>query len=450
MPVDVVHIGGVYRNIQPFLHPGRWNRKYSLLILLVLILFLITGSGCTGNFLSSPRQVIEIDKEEELIKPGILITDNSIYQNNRSGVRVRGDTPVEINNSDIYQNGRAGINLERSAKVLINDCEIFQNKTSGIGANNANQILLRNNNIHQNQQGGVRVRQDEASVAESAYVSLMHNKIFLNQQGGINAIADSLAPLQLVVSENTLYHNYRSGIRIEDNVHMSAMKNEIYQNLTAGISSFTTTNLSPLLDVYQNKIYFNHGSGIFVLGGISGSIGITDNFIYNNLRGGIACGLWDAPGDEQVDLEIYHNTIVGNGSDQQGAGIRNDSRGDVIIKNNIIAYNLTTGIMTRNCKDTSYNLLFANGETSTTSSAVSDRLSFLIDKVQYAGCSGRQWGDILAPPLFVNPDAYNFSLQENSPARNGADPIASPYFLEFPNANLGAASLNFPDTQVPR
>jgi hypothetical protein len=409
---------------------------FKLLIVCIPLLFLI--SGCTYlSFFSSTRVAVNQKKDPVTIEKQILIADNTIYQNNRSGLRIRGNTPVHISKCDIYQNGRAGINLEHSAGVSIEGCNIFQNKNSGIGANNALKILVQESVIHQNGKGGIRIRQDESPQQNPVSVSLLRNKIFLNGQGGVYSIANTSLPLQLFVSENAIYRNHKAGIRIENNIHMTAAKNEVYRNETAGISSYITADLPPMLDVYQNKIYFNRGAGIFIHSGITGRIGLSRNLVYNNYRAGIACGLWDEPGNELVDVEIFHNSIVGNGSDEEGAGIRNDSRGDVTIKNNIIAYNFTTGIMTRGCQGTSYNLLFANGETSNTKSATKGH-SFLTEKVQYSGCSGRRWGDVLDAPLFVNPDQYNFALQENSPARNAADTLNAPYFQTVPGNDLGA------------
>ena len=333
--------------------------------------------------------------------------------------------------------------LENSAEASIEDNNIFQNKMAGISANNATQILVKKSLIHQNGQGGIRIRKDEKSQPAPTYVSLQQNKIFLNKQGGIHTIANTPYPIQLTVSGNSIYRNQETGIRVEDNVRITAENNKIYKNKTAGISAYITADIPPVLDVYQNNIYFNSGAGIFIHGGITGQIGLSNNLIYGNHRAGIACGLWGETGNNRIDLEIFHNTIVGNGSDEEGAGIRNDSRGRVIIKNNIIAYNFTTGIMTYGCGDSSYNLLFANGETSAIEDT-SSNLFFLTEKVQYSGCPGRQRGDVLGAPLFVNPDKYNFSLQEDSPAKNAADPINSSYFHSIVSRDIGASPLLLP------
>ncbi len=410
--------------------PGSWLKSACVIILLMC-------SGCTSTSLYSSRKVLDQGTLPFPKSHHIVISENTIYQNNSTGLRIRGNIPVKVENCDIYQNGRAGINLERSARLSLTNSHIYQNKASGIAANNATQILIKNSKIHRNHEGGIRIRLNRKSPQEPTDVGLTGNAIFRNHQGGIHAVADAGASIRLLVAENRIYRNRKTGLRIDDNVQLRLMKNEIYKNETAGFASYAAHSPAPLLDVYENTIYFNNGAGIFVHSGISGSVGLSNNRIYNNYRAGIACGLWGQPGVELVDVGIFHNTIVGNGSNEEGAGIRNDSQGKVVVMNNIIAYNFTTGIMTRNCRQASYNLLFANGETSTTKAASKDN-SFLIDKVQYAGCPGRRWGDVLAAPLFTDPDQYDFSLQKNSPAVNAAASLDSPYFRLFSGKDLGA------------
>lgn len=403
-----------------------------------IILSCCTITGCSSYFFNPPRIALDTVIKKSSPKAPIIISNNSIYQNNRSGIRIRGSMPIHIQKNNIYQNGQGGINLNYSAKVNITDCTISQNNNSGISADNALQVRIDGNKILQNKQGGIRIRSNKQPLPLSTSVTVSNNSIFLNKNGGIYTVSDTSLPTRLHISGNTIYRNQKTGIRIEDNVHMTAFNNVIFKNSTSGIAAYGTKTIPPMLDAYQNKIFFNHGSGIFIHSAITGQIGLSNNLIFNNYRAGIACGLWGESGNEQIDVEIFHNTIVANGSDEEGAGIRNDSFGDVRIKNNIIAYNFTTGIMTDKCWGSSYNLLFANGDTSNTKEQSTSSLSFLIDKTQYAGCQTGQHGDVLDVPEFTNPDQYNFTLHMNSPAIGVAGPINLPYFLDAPHNNLGA------------
>jgi hypothetical protein len=425
--------------------PNSGSRIPGLWLFSVCGVLLLTISGCSGSIFAPQRDQLEIDHNLSRPKEKILFADNTIYQNNRSGIQIRGNTPVLVSNCNVYRNGRAGINVEDSADVAVEGSSFFQNGTSGVVGNNASRIIVRDSRIHQNQRAGMRIRKSERPALNATLVSLVNNKIFLNGRGGLHAISSALTPIKILASENSIYRNSEAGIRIEDNVYLAATRNKIYRNKTSGISSYITLDVSPKLDVYQNKIYFNRGPGIFIHSGSTGSIGISNNWIYNNYLAGIACGLWDGPEKEKIDVEIFHNTIVGNGSNNLGTGVRNYSSGSVAIKDNIISYNFTSGILTDNCWGGSHNLLFANAETSR-AEGDSKRQSIFIEREQYAGCSGKQWGDILADPLFVNPDQYDFSLQPDSPARDAASTIHSPYFDELPNSDLGAAPSLLPDS----
>jgi hypothetical protein len=185
------------------------------------------------------------------------------------------------------------------------------------------------------------------------------------------------------------------------------------------------------LDIYQNNIRFNGGPGIHVINGRSGNIGIRNNWVYNNQRSGIACGLVDDPGSELLDVEIINNTVVSNGSGGQGAGIRNDGSGKVVILNNVVAYNYVTGIMTRGCEDYSHNLLFQNGFVGEGSHSAGIAVDWA-EAMQYAGCMSAGKGDLMTDPLFINPDKYNFNLRRESPAVDAGSDEAVYKDVSFP------------------
>lgn len=418
---------------------------FSRILLLLCVFLSITNSGCGISPFLSSRTAIPSEPKPFPEKTNITITNNNIYQNNRAGVRIRGNRPVKIQECDIYQNGVSGVALNQSARGSVDNCNIYLNKTGGVAIKDAEQLLLTNSKIHQNGKGGVRIQTTTHSPSDTTHAFLEKNKIYLNQRAGVYALSTGPTPSQVILSSNAIYSNTRSGIRIEDNIHMTAANNEIYKNETAGISSYTLHMASPMFDAYQNNIYSNHGAGIFVHAGITGQIGLSNNLIHSNYRAGIACGLWGDFGDDKLDVEIFHNTIFGNGSSLEGAGIRNDSDGDVLIKNNIIAYNFKTGIMTDDCQGFSHNLLFANGETSIAPDKITGSASFLLERIQYAGCKGGMRGDVLAIPEFENPDLNNFTLRENSPAIGAASPINAPYFQDFPSMDLGVIPSLLPE-----
>jgi len=395
----------------------------------IRIVLLFIGS-LTNQFLT-PSECQGMDRRPPPETPAaVIIEDNTIYENGRAGLRIRGTTPVEITQCTLHNNGRAGLNLEQQADVRVRNNSIYHNELAGISLNDIKQIKVENNTIHQNGTGGVRIRKSTYSQNLSSTVTVNKNRIFLNGAGGIHAIPMADTLIELTVTDNTINGNKRAGIRVANNTRLTAAHNRIFDNGTAGIASFAFESSFPFLNLYQNRIYFNHGSGIHIDSGVTGEFGISNNWIYNNHRAGISCGLWKDTGDDLVDIVIVHNTIVSNGSNGLGSGIRNDSDGDVVIYNNIIAYNFATGILNNNCSDASYNLLFANWETSSFDET-SDNALFRTEKEQYAGCSGRSRGDLITEPMFKDPDNYNFTLTKDSPARGAAKAIKSPPFSSY-------------------
>lgn len=343
----------------------------------------------------------------------VVFEDNQLYRNHFAGLRIRGNIPVTIKTSRIFLNGQAGIAIDRASEVTVTDCDIFGNERAGINIDEAAATAIENNRIHGNKMGGVRIWRSGEEKHVST-VQIVKNKVYRNQQGGIRSMPQGDSKVALVVSGNGIYGNIKGGIRVENNTELTAKGNEIYENGTVGIIAHEST-VPPELDIYQNRVSFNHGPGIHVLNGITGEIGIRNNWVYNNHRSGILCGLWSDPSKQILNVRIINNTVVSNGSSGQGSGIRNDSKGKAFIINNIIAYNYITGIRVRTCKHYSHNLLFANGDVGNCCDDVHSAPSW-IESLQAGGCGEREKGDLLGDPLFEDPDNYNFYLRDESPA----------------------------------
>ena len=344
----------------------------------------------------------------------VIIEDNELYQNNFSGINIRGSIPLAIKGCKIYSNGRAGIRIDRQAQVMVTGCSVFQNGRGGINVGEAARISIEGNRIYKNNRAGVRIWRSRKKETHLLEVEISNNRIYMNDEAGVRSMPQRESKVDLGIFDNKIYQNKKAGLRVENNTRLTARGNEIYDNGTAGIVSHVSAT-PPWLDIYQNKVSFNSGPGIHVVNGITGRIGIRNNWVFNNLASGILCGLWSGPTSKILNVEIINNTVVSNGSIGQGAGIRNDSKGKAIIMNNIVAYNYVTGIRTRRCKDYSHNLLFANGDVG---NCCQDPNSapYWIERTQLAGCPGRGKGDLICDPVFVDPDNYNFYLRDGSPA----------------------------------
>lgn len=347
--------------------------------------------------------------------PGsIIIEDNEIYQNNLVGIRIRGSLPVTIKKCQIYSNGETGIRFDTQAQALLSDSSIFQNGRTGINILESDRITIENNSIYKNPLSGVRILGSIENEKHKLLVRIAGNRIYLNQRAGIRAMPRPVGKIDLAVVGNSIYQNETAGVRVENNTRLTAEGNQIHDNGGAGIIAHESV-IPPELDIYRNRISFNNGEGIQIVNGITGRIGISNNWIYGNYLSGIGAGLFHSPISKLDNIKIMNNTIVSNGSSYEGSGIRSDSKGKVIIMNNIVAYNYQTGIRTEGCGGYSYNLLYANGETGNCC-ADPGSAPFRIEWEQYAGCPGREKGDLIGDPLFVDPGNYNFYLQDKSPA----------------------------------
>ena len=365
----------------------------------------------------------------------VIFEDNELYHNNLAGIRIRGSIPLTIKTCKIYSNGRAGIITNKQAQVMVTGCDLFQNGRAGINIEEASNITIENNRIYKNALGGVRVLRSGEKDEDTLEVRIANNRIYGNVEAGIRSMPQPKRNVALAVVGNDIYQNGQAGVRVENNTILTARGNRIYENGTAGIISSESV-VPPMLDIYQNRLSFNGTAGIHVINGITGRVGIRNNWVFNNNLSGIVCGLWSNPKIRLLNVEIINNTVVSNGSTgsqlnnmvviigntDQGAGIRNDSKGKAIIMNNIVAYNYVSGIVTRRCHGFSHNLLFANGDIGNCCDD-SDSAPYWVERFQLSGCTERGDGDLICDPLFVDPDNYNFYLQDDSPAIDAGNDI---------------------------
>ena len=364
----------------------------------------------------------------------VLIEDNEVFDNNRGGMRIRGDLPVHISRCVFHHNGRSGIRADANARIFMDNSSIYANRTGGMDLLSVDSLSCRGCLVFMNQEGGIRVRSVDAVLP--AMVDIRHCRIYLNRQAGLSVRSGQGGSIFVTLAENAIFANGNAGVRVEDGTRLTAWNNVIYNNATAGISAVGPSGRIPEMDIFQNRICFNHGAGLFIQTGMTGTYGISNNWIYNNYRAGIGCGLDKGGFRERTRLAIMHNTIAANGSGALGAGIRDDSGGIVIVRNNIIVWNLRTGMMVGSCNEANHNLVFANGEQS--SFDEDDEYAYLFERMQYSGCPGRGTGDIIASPMFVDPDRYDFSLQDESPAIGAGEEIDTSYFSLFGRKDMGA------------
>ncbi len=374
----------------------------------------------------------------DAVEATVIFEDNDIHHNNRAGISIRGSQPVRISRCRLYNNGTGGIRAFSQTHIYLDSSSIHSNRTGGIDMREGRLLSIRKTSIFLNGEGGIRIQggYDSQSMTHRTEVDIRSSRIFLNRQGGISIKSAPSCFTTVTLADSAIFKNDKAGVRIEDNTWLTAWDNVFTRNLTAGVAAASPSGTLPVLDLFQNRISFNHGAGIFITAGKTGRYGISNNWIYNNYRVGIGCGLEKSPFKNRTHVAILHNTIVANGAGNIGAGIRDDTGGTVLVQNNIIAWNVRTGMMVGNCRDASYNLLYANGEVSDFDK--DDTSAYLFERLQYAGCPSTGTGDLIENPLFSAPDQYDFRLKEESPAQDAGNEIDTPYFLQFDRTDMGS------------
>ncbi len=233
---------------------------------------------------------------------------------------------------------------------------------------------------------------------DSTSPTIINNIITAN-----NAVGIFCNNSHAVIRNNTIRGNGLAGIYLEENCSVKIQGNQIAENALAGIQVGTDTG--SFFQVSNNTIHHNGRTGI---NAVPASGTIYNNLIYKNEYAGIRCA--------RSELAVINNTIVSN----KAAGIvLEDPAGQPVVKNNIIAYNSETGIRSSGWTGTR-NLVFANNRAGAFLGQYSwyTRLQFSGYEDPFTHTSA---ANIIADPLFVDPEEDDYHLQAGSPAIDAGD-----------------------------
>ena len=301
-----------------------------------------------GHILLENNLFTDIEREGIEIDGGtVTVLSNTVDGVGRHGILVEGgDVTIEGNLiRDVQGEDYHGIRIEVSGVVTGN--EIFNIGDRGIEARGGAAVIV-NNTVCDTGGDGIRTG------ATSTNVEIRGNTISNIGNDGIDARG-----VTVTVASNTVSACADNGIKSEGASHTFINANQVYGDGDAGIDldnagTFTVTN-NVVADSSVASILIQNGAG-------------PHNF-------------------------LYHNTLVGSATGQQGIGISVTVPGITItlVNNVVVSHSVSITATPGATLVVSGTLLWGNGEDPT-------------------------GGTLLLPPLFVAPAQQNYHLRPDSPA----------------------------------
>ena len=301
-----------------------------------------------GHILLENNLFTDIEREGIEIDGGtVTVLSNTVDGVGCHGILVEGgDVTIEGNLiRDVQGEDYHGIRIEVSGVVTGN--EIFNIGDRGIEARGG-AVVIVNNTVRDTGGDGIRTS------AASTNVEIRGNTISNIGNDGIDARG-----VTVTVASNTVSACADNGIKSEGASHTFINANQVYGDGDAGIDldnagTFTVTN-NIVADSSVASILIQNSAG-------------PHNF-------------------------LYHNTLVGSATGQQGVGISVTVPGITItlVNNIVVSHSVSITATPGTTLIVSSTLLWGNGEDPT-------------------------GGTLLLPPLFVAPAQQNYHLRPDSPA----------------------------------
>ena len=375
-----------------------WCRSSVLMTVVIGVLGLGLAGGAAAATIRVPADHSTIQKAIDAAHKGdkVLVSQGTYYEHItlKEGVILEGGWNKDFSHRDISAN----------------ETTIDGSKEKGWVVFGANEATIDGFTVI----NGTRLKIDDTEVGAGIHCmstspTIINNTIKGNEPAGIYCSGSSA-----IIMNNVIANNVEGGILLEKGSSLKIKNNIIRENTMAGIGTGTKTPASRI-DVRNNIINNNAKAGIDAR---SATGSIYNNIIYENKESGVRCVI--------TPLNIINNTIVANG--RSGVSVEDPT---VIpnIKNNILTDNGDAGINAVG-QGYSYNLLFSNNGTENC-----DPYYLWCVRRQYGGYEDEEsylkYHDIIADPLFVDPEQHNYHLRPGSPAIDAGDPAA-----EFDDANF--------------
>ncbi|MGA1867496.1 MAG: right-handed parallel beta-helix repeat-containing protein [bacterium] len=372
---------------------------------LILFLMLVVAQHATAKIIKVPDEFASINEAIAQAVSGdtIRVSQGTYFEHleMKKGIVLLGGWKKDFSERDIalYQTiidglKGAGSVIYAADNVTIDGFTIMhgtlkkyeaigEERGSGIYCHGLSNVIIRNNRIVDNVPSAISCSKSSASI--------INNLISKSKRAGIHLVDGSTG----IIEGNEIRENNLAGLSTgaDDDEEEDTHAQERYVEM----STFHMKN---------NRICFNKKAGIDAQRG-DGTI--FNNIIFKNNESGIRCM-------EEL-VKIINNTIVEN--DMAGI-IMHDPNATVIIKNNIIAHNKLTGILTgRGNYD--HNLLFHNRD-----DLFDDPYYLPSIRIQHGGYEDEdtyiQKAHLIADPLFMSMNNEDYHLRPESPAIDAGDP----------------------------
>lgn len=229
-----------------------------------------------------------------------VISGNSIYNANDTGIRLDFSNNNVVSGNDIYNSIMFGINLYECDRNTILDNIVF-NSVFGVWVEESNDNQIISNRISDNENHGIII------VSNSRSNLISNNVVFDNNILGIEITNSNYN----TVTNNTISNN-EVGLWSGDSEHNSIICNTADNNEYSGINLCICTDCI----VRSNTIFDNGGDGIMLEH--SSNNDLSSNTLKNNGGFGIAL-VENFPGisNQSYDNIIQWNNFIDN---NQGAG----------------------------------------------------------------------------------------------------------------------------------
>jgi parallel beta-helix repeat protein len=336
-----------------------------------------------------------------------IILDNIIAYDNYVGILAHGsEKPVRniiVKNSKTFGPGNIGnIHYGIFFYKKVYDSGIVDNHVAYTGPEDQSYGIEISTNFPGVQSSGAR------------RIVITGNEVHHNESEGIH----TWNTVGVLISSNYLHENGATGIQVEDGSENVVVENNLSENngqkyeFEAGAWIDGSKNA-----VVRNNILRSNKVGLIIT--VSDRVIVHDNYLYLNNRG--AQNLDNAAGliveNAATNIAVTHNTFYKNGASgtQHGAvnfGLFNPSCTDISFKNNIVAESVNDlDLFQDSCSSfvSDFNDFF------NTRPLAMEWNQNQTDWFAYMAVSSQDSHSLTTAPFFVNPEAFDFSLQPISP-----------------------------------